>query len=68
MWTNIIWIEVPTFYDWVCYYLDKDTNKKYSPRTNKELGEDEYCKYWYIYKLKWVDEFNYEVISKRLDD
>lgn len=66
--STIIWVECPTFYDWICYYLDKETGKKYSTRLRKEIAEDEYCRYWYIYKLKWIDKYNYEVISKHLDN
>ena len=65
---TIIGIEIPAFYDWVCYYLDTETGKRYSTRLRKEIENDEYCRYGYIYKLKWIDEFTYEVISKRLDN
>ena len=69
---DIIWIEDPIWYDGICMYQDSKWNK-YSTRAYLPLDDDEMCRYWYIYKVKqiidWDGPYNYhyEILSKRLD-
>lgn len=70
---DIIWIEDPIWYDGIYMYQDSKWNK-YSTRAHLPLDDDEMCRYWYIYKVKqitdweWAYNYHYEIISKRVDE
>lgn len=70
---DLIWVEDPLWYDWVCYYLDEKTKKRYSTRSYIEIDEDELCKYWKIYKVEQIKDwdeifdYHYKIISERED-
>lgn len=64
-------IEDPMRYDWVALYIDSEWNR-YSRNLNP-IEKDELCRYWYIYKVKhvkdweWTFNYHYEIISRRPD-
>ena len=60
-----IWVEVPWWYDWIAFFLDK--GKKYSRVAHLPLEDDELCKYWRIYKVKPIGEYYFKILSERED-
>lgn len=69
---DVIGIEDWNWYDGICCYEDKQKNR-YSVRAHKPIAKDEICKYWKIYKVKcirdweWTFEYHYEILSERDD-
>jgi hypothetical protein len=70
---DIIWVEDPIWYDGICYYQDSKWNK-YSTRAHILIDKDELCRYWYIYKVEevkdwdWPYNYHYKILSKRVDE
>lgn len=70
---DVIGIEDPIWYDGIFCYQDKQWNR-YSTRAHIPIGEDEMCRYWCIYKVKqiidwdWPYNYHYEIISTREDN
>ena len=68
----VVGCEDPMWYDGIYCYMDRNW-KKYSTRANLPIANDEMCKYWYIYKVKqvkdwdWPFNYHYEILSKRED-
>lgn len=69
---TVIWIEDPMWYDGICYYMDRKW-RRYSIVAHIPLNNDELCKYWFIYKVKYIVDwpgkynYHYEILSKRED-
>lgn len=63
---NVMWVEVWWWYDWIACYQDKDWNR-YSVQAHIPIESNELCKYWKIYKVEQVDEYEYKILSERED-
>lgn len=69
---NIVGVEDRNWYDGIAYYEDIDTWQRYS-RNGVPIEKDEMCRYWYIYKVKYVKdwewrfEYHWEILSERPD-
>lgn len=61
-----IWIEVRWWYDWIAYYQDKEWNR-YSVVAYLPLKDNELCKYWKIYTVEQVWQYNFKYLSVRDD-
>ena len=70
---DVIGVEDPIWYDGIFCYQTPDW-KRYSTRAHIPLEKNEMCRYWYIYKVKqiidWDGPYNYhyEILSKRVDE
>lgn len=70
--SKIIGVEDWMWYDWIAYYLNEETWKRFSRNMNP-IDDDEMCKYNTIYKVKqivtWTGRFDYyyKILSSRED-
>lgn len=61
------WIEVLWWYDGLSHYEDDQWNK-FSRVANIPMSKDELGRFWKIYKVRWITEFEYEILSERKDE
>lgn len=64
---NLIWVEIPGWYDGIAYWMDNSGNRYATDKNRTPIWKNEVCRYGKVYEVEFLDErgTEYKIISQR---